>query len=784
MKRIFALLAFAGLPFAQQPRQAAPVPVSAPGFSGGTNLDAVLKEAIETDQIPGAIVVVGHKDKIVFMRAYGNRALVPSRELMTLDTMFDVASLTKVVATTASIMKLVETGKVRLNDRVTAYLPEFQNGNSEITVRQLLTHYSGMRPDLDLEPEWSGYETGIQKALIDVPAAPPGNRFTYSDINFLLLGEIVSRCSGKSLPEYAAQQIFQPLGMTETTFIPKESLRRRIAPTEIVRPHSLPLRGVVHDPTSRYMGGVAGHAGLFSTATDLAKFAQMMLNFGQLHGVRIFSPLTVRAFTTPQTAPAGMALRGLGWDIDSQFSSTRGDLFPLGSYGHTGFTGTSMWIDPATDSYVILLSNSVHPRLRPAISPLRSKVASAAASGLPITEPPPAPLIVRQSAAAPAPPPRTTQTLSGIDVLIDGGFSALKGRRVGLITNHTGLTRDGKRTADAMISGGVKVVAMYSPEHGITGAEDREDISSSRDAATGIPVYSLYSGHNRRPDYRMLEGIDVIVFDIQDIGTRFYTYMCTMKNALEEAARRKLPFMVLDRPNPITGEHVEGPLLDPSLQSFVGCMSLPLRHGMTIGELARMINADMSPPAQLEIVRMKGWQRSDWFDSTGLLWVNPSPNMRSLNAALLYPGIGMLEYEKLYSVGRGTDAPFEQVGADWMDGERLAEYLNQRNIPGIRLYPTILKPTASNFAGQTIEGVRFVITDRNAFNSVAFGIELGAGISKLFPGKLNWKINEKLAGSRPLLEALETGTEPAIIYRQFERDTEDFRVRRSQFLLY
>jgi uncharacterized protein YbbC (DUF1343 family) len=225
-------------------------------------------------------------------------------------------------------------------------------------------------------------------------------------------------------------------------------------------------------------------------------------------------------------------------------------------------------------------------------------------------------------------------------------------------------------------------------------------------------------------------------------------------------------------------------MLDPSLESFVGCFSMPLRHGMTMGELALMMNDAAAIKADVTVVRMKGWNRSSWFDSTGLTWVNPSPNMRSLNAALLYPGIGMLEYGKVYSVGRGTDAPFEQVGAEWMDGRKLASYLNQRNIPGIRVYPTLLTPTLSNFAGKTIDGVRFVITDRDAFDSVGFGTELAVGIAKLFPGKMDWKRNEKLAGSLPFLEALESGTDPATIQRRFERDTEDFRVRRAQFLLY
>jgi uncharacterized protein YbbC (DUF1343 family) len=542
---------------------------------------------------------------------------------------------------------------------------------------------------------------------------------------------------------------------------------------------------MVHDPTARYMGGVAGHAGLFSTAADLAKFAEMMLGMGRRENQRIFSPLTVRKFTTPQGPADQPALRGLGWDIDSPFSGTRGDLFPLGSFGHTGFTGTSMWMDPFSDTYVILLSNSVHPNLKAAITPLRSKVASVAAAGVPIVAQQYALSELRPAVSTVLrPKQRVAQVQTGIDVLIQSNFSELRGKRVGLITNHTGLTREGLRNIDAMKAGGVDLRALYAPEHGLAGVEDHENVAHKKDAATGLPIWSLYMGQNRRPSEEMLKGIDVLVFDIQDVGARFYTYMCTMANAMQEAAKRNIVFMVLDRPNPINGVQVEGPILEPGLKSFIGCFELPLRHGMTMGELATMINATSNTKANLRVIKMQGWQRSDWFDATGLQWVDPSPNMRSLNAALLYPGIGMLEGGKVYSVGRGTDAPFEQVGAVWMKGQPLAEYLNKRDIPGIRVYPTKLHPTASNFSGQTIDGVRFVITDRDLFPSVRFGLELGSAIAKLFPGKMQWNLNEKLLGDRNVLKLLEAAQDPARIEQQYTTDLLRFKDRRAQSLLY
>lgn len=759
----------------------------APGtaFSGSALLDSLIDQAIREDEIPGAVLLVSHKGRVVHRRAYGCRAVEPEHEPMTVDTIFDAASLTKVIATTPAIMKLFEQGKLRLNDRVTQYLPDFQGGASDITVRNLLTHFSGLRPDLDLEPRWSGYQTGIDLALIDSPVALVGARFIYSDINFLLLGEIVQRLSGQPLPEFVADHIYKPLGMKDTVFRPPAELLPRIAPTEIVDGRL--LRGVVHDPTCRYLGGVAGHAGLFTTAEDLSRFAEMMLGGGQRNGVRVFSPLVVRKFTTPQSPPDQPILRGLGWDVDSQYSGNRGELFPIGSYGHTGFTGTSLWIDPTTQTYVVLLTNSVHPYPRPALTSLRGRVATAAAAALGLEAPGVAITGYNETlsgAGVHRVVARNAEVLTGLDVLAQQRFEPLLGKRVGLITNHTGLSRDGRRNVDLMLEAGIRVTALFSPEHGITGREDRENIGHDRDAATGIPIWSLYEGKNRRPSPEMLREVDVLVFDVQDVGARFYTYVTTMAYAMEEAARGGLPFFVLDRPNPITGTHLEGPMLDADLLSFVGYFPLPLRHGMTAGELARLFNAENKLGADLHVIAMKNWQRGDWFDSTGLVWIDPSPNMRSLNAALLYPGLAMLEASGNYSVGRGTDAPFEQIGADWIRGPELAACLNTRLIPGVRVYPTRFRPSSSNFAGQPVEGVRFVITNREALNSSRLGLEIAAALVKLYPGKLPLAANRRLIGSRLTIASLAAGEDPRLIEQTGEESLQSFMHLREEYLLY
>jgi len=731
-------------------------------FAGAAELQAVTEQAIRDGFIPGAVIIVGHNGRIVHRQVYGDRALVPQREAATLDTIYDVASLTKVLATTPSIMKLVEQGKLRVTDPVVKYLPEFQGGKSAITIKDLLTHMSGLRPDVDLEPAWTGYATGIGKALTDKPTDPPGAKFVYSDINFELLGEIVRRLSGKPLDQFAREQIYEPLGMRDTTFRPPAALLKRIAPTEIDVATGQPLRGVVHDPTARYMGGVAGHAGLFSTADDVAKYCEMMLGLGQRGGVRLFAAATVTMFTAPATPSGQPVVRSLGWDIDSPYSSNRGDVYPIGSYGHTGFTGPAIWIDPASKSFIVIMTNRVHPKGGRSINPWRSRVASIVASSL----------VARGS------------TLTGLDVLAAQNFELLKGERVGLITNQSGIDRQGRRNVDLMRAAGVNLVTLFSPEHGITGVEDKANIADATDSASGLPIRSLYGNGRTQVAAAQLRGVDTLVFDIQDVGTRFFTYYCTMLYAIEEAAKAHVKVYVLDRPNPVTGEHAEGPMLDTSLISTVGCYELPLRHGLTVGEIATLANAQRKWGADLHVIRMQNWSRGDWFDATGLPWIDLSPNMRNLNAALLYPGVSMLEYSKDYSVGRGTDAPLEQVGAQWIKGRALADFLNARAIPGVHVDAVRFRPAASVLAGKDLEGVRFRVTDRNQFNATGFGLELAYALQKLYPGKIDFEANAKLIGNRAVLDALKSGAEPAAIAVLMEPSLAAFRAQRASSLLY
>jgi len=774
-------------------------------------LDPIVYDAIARREIPGAVLIVGHDGQVVYRKAYGNRAIEPRPEAMTPDTVFDCASLTKVVATTTAVMQLWEQGKFRMNDPVAKYLPEFgQNGKQDITIRQLLVHYSGLAPDLDLTKAWEGKETAYRMAFEEAPERAPGAAFEYSDINFVVLGALVERLSGESLDAYAAKHIFASLGMKETRFVPLSSWGPRIAPTRIApteedENHHL-LRGVVHDPTARRMGGVAGHAGLFSTADDLAIFAQALLDGGR----GVLTPATIAKMTAPQQPVNGTAVRGFGWDIDSPLSSNRGELLPVGGYGHTGFTGTSLWIDPATKTYIVLLTNAVHMNALPAkekgsAASLRTKVATAVAVALALDPSDAEKMRVatitgynEMQSAARKLAVRNGTVKTGIDVLEETKFAALhpaKGgapRSIGLLTNQTGVDSGGRRTIDVLANvPGISLNAIFSPEHGVTGTLDTTDIKDAKDAATGVAVYSVYgaSAAARRPPLDVLKRLDAVVIDLADAGARFYTFETTTGYFLEAAAKAGIEVIILDRPNPITGSFVQGPVSDSASpsnagrESFTNYFPEPVRHGMTLGELGKMFNAERHIGVRLEVVAMEGWQPGDWFDSTGLAWVNPSPNLRNLTEAELYPGVALIEGTNV-SVGRGTDTPFEVVGAPWIKGRELAAYLNGRGIQSVRFVPITFTPSSSNFAGERCEGVNLIILDRNTLDSPELGIELASALHKLYPNDFKMERMADLLVNQSVFEAIGAGEDPRRIAEDWQERLEEFVRLREKYLLY
>ncbi|MCU0877686.1 MAG: DUF1343 domain-containing protein [Pirellulaceae bacterium] len=729
-------------------------------------IDELVAEGIAEKRMPGCVVCIGRQGKIAWLKAYGNKQLVPSEVPMTTDTVFDMASITKPVATATSVMLLVEQGKLRLSDKVADHIAEFAaNGKEAITIFDLLTHQSGLLPDNKL----SDYDDGPEKSLERICAldlqAPTGTKFIYSDVNYILLAELVRRASGQDVHQFSQEHLFGPLGMRETGYLPAEALRARAAPTE--EREGRWMQGEVHDPRAYKLGGIAGHAGLFSTAADLALYAQMMIDRGRAGERSIIAPQTVATMTRAYSLPGG-ARRGLGWDKRSGYSSNRGELMTDSAFGHGGFTGTVLWIDPDLELFVIFLSNRVHPSGKGLVNPLAGRIGTVAAGAI-------------VTPSSPRPPAGTV--LTGIDVLVRDNFRSLGGKKVGLITNHTGRSASGKSTVELFHSASdVKLAALFSPEHGFEGKLDVAKIGDSQDGTTGLKVYSLY-GETRRPTAEMLADIDTLVFDIQDIGARFYTYVSTMGEAMTAAAEHNKRFVVLDRPNPIGGLAVAGPMLDEGKESFVGFHSLPVRHGMTIGELAQLIQRERKLDLQLEIVRCEGWQRGDLWDATGLVWVNPSPNMRNLTQALLYPGIGLLETTNL-SVGRGTDTPFEVFGAPWIDARELAAKLREANLPGVAFVPIEFTPSSSKFASETCRGVNVIITDRERFEPLATGLTIAATLRSLYPEKWEAKGYARLLGNGAVHEALLAGKSGPELVEISRSGVSQFLRRRAGVLLY
>jgi uncharacterized protein YbbC (DUF1343 family)/CubicO group peptidase (beta-lactamase class C family) len=721
-------------------------------------IDLTMAHAIHEKKIPGGILWIRH-DLKSWQKAYGLRAIEPKAETATLGTIYDMASLTKVLATTPAILILAERNMLELNSSVSKYIPGFTGeGREAVTLKHLLTHTSGLRPGLSLRENWHGSTAAINLACHESLQQLPGKKFIYSDINFILLGDIVRRVSGKPLDEFANDEIYLPLKMRDTGFNPATSSQPRIAPTEKVNGQM--LRGKVHDPTARRLGGVAGHAGVFSTAADLARFAGMILAEGQLDGVRILSKQSVQLMASVQT-PAGMRdRRGLGWDIHTGYSSPRGNLSSNESFGHTGFTGPSLWIDPSTKSFWILLTNRVHPEGKGAVVPLRRTLGTLAVEAVANYRP---------------------KVLNGIDVLRRLNFDPLKNLRIGLITNHTGTDAMRNPTIDILHqSRKVNLLALFSPEHGIRGTQDAE-ISDSKDPATGIPVYSLY-GKTKKPIKEQLTNLDALVFDIQDIGCRFYTYMATMGNCMETAADNRKKFFVLDRVNPLGGDIINGPLLADT-PSFVRYHNIPVRHGMTAGELAQMYNKEKGWGANLTVIPLKGWRREMLQDATGLPWRNPSPNMRSLTEAVLYPGVGLLEFCKI-SVGRGTNTPFEIIGAPYINDLHLAQVLNAKNLSGITFLPIRFIPDASKFHGQECGGINLVITNRKEFNAVATGLQIAAILDELYPENFDLEKVNTLLGHPIILKEIQEGRPIEKILDRLGADEAKFRKRRREFLLY
>jgi len=731
-------------------------------------INEAVTQAIGEGKVPGCVVEIGRRDRVLTELAYGDRQIQPFREPMTVDTIFDLASITKPLATAASVMVLVDRGLIALDDPASRVIPELKNfGKADITIRQLLTHTAGLRADTPLDDAKLGKAEMIRRAIAAPLRAHPGERVLYSDVGYLLLQEIVERVSKTSLDVFAHDAIYAPLAMNETMFNPPAEMRARAATTE--SRDGAWIRGVVHDPRAYYSGGVAGHAGLFSTARDVGRFARAMLNGGELDGARILTTQAVDTFFAPNDLPA--AIRATGWDVQSAFSSNRGTMLSRRAVGHGGYTGTSIWIDPELDLYVVVLSNRVHPDGKGAVNALAAKIADIAVKSMPNANP---------TVSKPVCDAREVHT--GVDVLEHEDFAQLRGAHVALLTNQTGRDESGARTIDLLHdAAGVDLLSVWTPEHGVEGVRD-ENVADTVDEKTGLPVYSLY-GARLSPNSEMLNGVDTIVVDLQDAGVRFFTYASTMHRAMKVAAMRGIHFMVLDRPNPIDGVSIAGPVSSSAFGSFVNHLSLPVRHGMTLGEIAELANSDEHLGAHLDVVRMTGYRRTWSSGDTDASWINPSPNLRSSTEALLYPGIGLLEGGNI-SVGRGTATPFEVVGAPWVDGKALVRALAGDSLVGVAITAAAFTPSSSSFANEACSGIKVVVTDRTHVDPVRIGMAIARELQLLAPG--TWKVDSiaQSVANPKTLDAIRAGKSVNDIQATWSADLAAFRAKREKYLLY
>jgi uncharacterized protein YbbC (DUF1343 family) len=730
----------------------------------------LVQNAMAEKQLSGCVIGFGSGRGLQWSQAYGLSRVEPNEVPMTTDTIFDLASLTKPIATATSVVQCIEKGDIQLDHPVADYLPEFgKNGKEPITVRQLLIHTSGLIPDNPLSDYAQGPEHAWQKICELKPQNAPGEAFKYSDVNFIVLGKLIEQVSGQSFDQFVQEHTLKPLGMHESGFGVAQDQLDRCAPTE--RRNGEWIVGQVHDPRAHALGGVAGHAGLFSTLKDLSRYAEACLNQGvhrspDQQAGNWMQPESIQLMTAPNQVPGGV--RGLGWDIQSPYSSNRGDRMSARAFGHGGFTGTVLWIDPELDFYFIFLSSRLHPTGKGSVNKLAGQIANVLVSA--------ANEIKQHGASRPA-------VRLGIDVLQATGFEPLQGKRVGLITNHTGVDSTGRSTVEILSEAPeVTLAAIFSPEHGFFGNLDEARIADGVDRKTGLRIFSLY-GQTKRPTAQMLEGIDVLVFDIQDIGTRFYTYISTMGEAMSAAAEHGCSFVVLDRPNPINGIDVYGPMLDPGIESFVGYHTLPIRHGMTVGELAGMLRDERKWELELTVVPCQHWNRSEYWDSTGLTWINPSPNMRSLRQAFLYPGIGILETTNV-SVGRGTDTPFEWIGSPWIDGMRLAQELNHYRLPGVSFVPRTMIPSNSKFAGATCHGVEVIVTDRSRCNPVHVGLAIAISLRRLHPEEWDTRSLPRLLGNQAVFDAIVADDLTVAEDSRVHAGVQEFLTRRARYLLY
>ncbi|MCA9666118.1 MAG: DUF1343 domain-containing protein [Myxococcales bacterium] len=732
-----------------------PLPSARPSAVGivddlTADLDALLRDALRRKIIPAAQLVVVRRGRVVYRRAVGGAKL---------DTIFDLASVTKVVATVTSVLQLVERGKLRLDDPVAKHLRWLGPDKRSITVRQLLLHISGLhsvvaKGDLTFDPKII-----LRRIKRSRVRAAPGTRVKYSDAGFILLAALVEKLSGKRFDRYVRSHILAPLGMCSAGFAPPRRVRARLI-TPWPRGRWKHKDGIVYDPLSERMRGIAGHAGLYATADDLARFGLALLRGGKLANRRVLSRASIRAMTQRHALPGGRT-RGLGWIVSRS-----------GRFGHTGFTGTSIFIDPRADTVVVLLTNRTYLELRkdvhPSVSRLRRRVHALVRGAL---------LRGRRR--------RGGRVRVGLDVLVAEKLKRLHGRRVALVTNRTAIDARGRWIGEIFDAArDVSLVALFAPEHGLSARVDRRirDGKWRTPSGRSVPVYSLF-GRRQRPTSKTLAGVDTIVFDVAAIGVRYYTYIATMGWSMRAAARHKLRFVVLDRPNPLGAVKLSGPVARYRLGHATRYHALPVRYGMTMGELSLLLDRERRIGAKPEVIKVRGWRRAQRFDRQGLRWVNPSPNIRSWRQALTYGAVGLVEGTNV-AVGRGTDSPFLWLGAPWIDGVKLARALNALGLAGAYFVPEARTPRSSRHRRKRCDGVRLLLLDAARFDVGRTGAAIALALRRLFAAHWHTAQLIKLVADPSVNSAILAGKPLSQVVALWRQDLRAFAARRRRYLLY
>jgi len=668
-------------------------------------LRKALIQAVERSDSPGGVAWVGDPDRTFFRAAVGHRVLLPQPQPALVNTPYDLASLTKVVATTTAVLLLNEDGALDLDAPIGAILPIA--AFATLTPRQLLTHTAGLVAG---RPYYQ--DAATIEGMLDLHAergviAPPGTRRIYSDVGFMILGKIVELVARDSLDAFCRKRIFRPLGMQRTAFNPPARWARTCAATEACPWRGRTIVGQVHDENAYAVGGVAGHAGLFSTADDLARFCRALL------AGRLLSEASLAAMTAPRQVPF-YPWQGLGWKLDPWGGGSSGYLPCRRAFGHTGWTGTSLWMDRDTGLFAILLGNTCHPSRTERDTPTFRRVFHDA--------------VAREFF------PRQTNTHTGLDRLVRDGFRAVRGKRIGLLTNHAAVDQHGRPILDVLaLERDVNVVLVFSPEHGVRGtAEAGEGVQSERDR---VPVISLY-GDQKRPTKAQLAKVDLFVVDLQDVGARYYTYMATMLECLKACARGRTPVLVLDRPNPIGGEALEG---------------------------------------------------ANLFDECALPWTPPSPNIPTPETALLYAGLCLFEGVNL-NEGRGTDTPFHLVGAPWLDAQAVVRRIPRRERSGCTLEATTYTPRSipgkasrPRFLGEPCQGIRIAVHDPRRVRAFTLAVALLCAIRRRHPDRLEFTRSfDVLAGTPRLREMIEAGQSPRRIVDAFAPASKTFAEQRPR----